>query len=118
MTTEINIYVTKTELIKDDGILNKNALLLLEALKLELINLFQGLTIIPNIQGYWIDSNNNSVCVDHNEIWQILTDKDLRQIENKYIANHALRIIEAIKITTKQKSQLYTVKRDTEINFI
>jgi hypothetical protein len=125
--TEIKIYVVKTELLKDKSILGKNALNLLDALKEELINLYDGLSPTCKFIGYWKDSTktagpwvNGHICnieKDYVEIWQILTDKDLLAIENKSLASKTFQIIQCIKQTTKQKSQLITINRNIEINY-
>jgi len=118
MGTQIKIYVVKTELLKDSGILNKNALNLLNALREELISLYGGLSVSPTFKGYWIDTKTKNVDSDINEIWELLTELDLLNVANKEIASKTARIIECVKIVTKQKSQLFTINRNIEINFI
>lgn len=122
---QIKIYVVKTELLKDSkNILNKNALELLNALREELISIFQGLSVHPTFKGYWIDSNKNSqpwinghianIETDINEIWEIITDKETFEANTKKLN----QIVICIKSITKQKSQLVTLNKDVEAIYI
>ena len=115
---QINIYVVKTELLKKresdlGNVLNKNAFLLLDALKSELIELFNGVSVHPTFKGYWMDANKK-LDVDINEIWEIITDKATFEANTKKLN----QIVICIKQITKQKSQLITLNRDVEPIFI
>lgn len=113
---EIKITVTKTELLKKpigkSNVLNEHALNLLGALKQELINLFGGLSESQQYIGYWV--NNEGVTErDLNVDWLILTDK--QDLETLKRLN---QICLAIKLVTKQKAQLVTIKKDVEIIYL
>jgi hypothetical protein len=128
MGTQIKIYVVKTELLKGDSPFNKTGLSLLEAIKEDLINMYGGLSVSPQFIGFWKDTTSKhsawvdghicKVDKDVNEIWEILTDLNLLDVDNKQIATETMNLIQSIKIVTKQKSQLFTINRNIEINYI
>jgi len=116
--TQINIYVVKTELLKKresdlGNVLNKNAFLLLDALKAELINLYGGLSIHASFKGLWLNEDKK-IEEDSNEIWEIFTDKATFEATTKKLN----QIVLCIKSITKQKSQLIAINRDVEAIFI
>lgn len=115
---QINIYVVKTELLKKresdlGNVLNKNAFLLLETLKEELISLYGGLSVHPTFKGLWLNESKK-VETDINEIWECLTDKATFETSQKRLN----QIVLCIKTITKQKSQLVTLNPNMEAIYI
>jgi hypothetical protein len=111
---QINIYVVKTEIEKlIDQNKHKEFLLAsanLEILKLDLIKLFNGLTVIKNCLGYWLNSFEK-LETDKTEIWNIILaeNKNGLLIETEDRIERLAQIIANIKKTTKQKCQFYTI---------
>jgi len=112
---EIKIFVVKTEIEH-----NEKALTLLNAEKINLVNLFNGLTIIPNCLGYWINEKG-IIETDKVEIWLIDVQKDLIEITaHEYtkteviflkmpIARKFYQILSNIQKATYQKCQYHTL---------
>ena len=102
---KIEIFVVKT--------LNPNQKRL-DSIKESLIRLFNGLTVIPNCDGYWQDNkykDGGTIWHDKVEIWQIYTD--FKEKTAKKALKPYLTIIQGI---TQQTSQAYAL--NNEIYFI
>ena len=103
---QIEIYVVKTEISKKHGKDFEMANLDLNLEKQAIMNVFGGITVIPNLSGAWLDEKL-SVCHDDVEIWRVCssrTGNDSKQ-EIDFLKRSVLRI----KAITEQKSQLYTI---------
>jgi|SRR5208337_1993937 len=72
----------------------------LEEIKAKLCDVFGGLTVIPNCEGYWMDGTK--MVTDETQIWVILSST---VITTKDI----LPFAEQLKLICQQKSQLFTV---------
>jgi len=139
---KIEIFVVNTEIVKlNDKIMQygidktktaKDILILdierktiidsLHAEKLCLTKLFNGLTVIPNCCGYWLNDNNGKIENDFVETWIIYVNDDLTEkleyetVLRKDIEQKLKDSLTRIKKATQQKSQAYSV--DNKIYFI
>jgi hypothetical protein len=110
---QINIYVTKTELLKElNRYTRDKSLKILEDCKTDLIKLYGGLSVHPTFKGHWLD--NGILYTDINEIWEILTDKATYEATTKQLN----QIVLSIKTLTKQKAQLITLNPSVEPIFL
>lgn len=82
----------------------------LEMWRTDLTKLFNGITIIPNCSGLWLN-DNKQIEKDNLEIWLIYTTKE------QYFINETvfLLTLRAIKSLTQQKTQAYAI--DNTIKF-
>lgn len=112
--TELTLQTTKDKQIRD--------------LRNEIIRQFGGLSVIPNINGYWM-SDSTHICVDDVEIWLIYADREIETSKWTINGNKATihttiekttEIIKAfnerIKKITAQKSQAYGI--DGKLYFV
>jgi len=93
----------------------------LESEKQNLTKLFDGLTIIPNCCGYWLNENGK-IEHDYVETWIIYVNDDLTEkleyetVLRKDIEQKLKDSLTRIKKATQQKSQAYS--GDNKIYFI
>ena len=92
--TEIKIYVVTSELKHD---YERDCL---TQLKIELLSKFNGLTVIKNCEGLWLDENKK-IITDTVDIWQIVT--------HEYNLNYLWEVNEKLRRVCKQTAQLFTV---------
>jgi len=102
---KIEIFIVKTEIEKLEQSERENALLWLNSRKETLINLFSGLTVVPDCLGYWVNEKRE-IETDKVEIWLIYTDKALNS--GFYFAT-LTHLLKSIKRITKQQSQAYAI---------
>jgi len=109
---ELKVFVVETELKKLNGEQSIKAYFKLLKLQTDLIKLFNGLTELKNVVGYWIN-DKGLIESDNVSLWLIYTDKT-ELINNESVLlwdvwNKFTLIIEEIKALTMQKTQMYTV---------
>lgn len=118
---KIEIFVVKTEIIKNVG---KKFIRLedkLDSEKQNLTKIFGGMTIIPNCHGYWLN-DNDKVEKDFVETWIIYVNDNLTEkleyetVLRKDIEEELKESLKRIKIATQQKTQAYAI--DNKIYFI
>ena len=100
---QVEIYVITTEIA--DIIRDNNAMSQLRAVKDEISQKMNGITVLPINYGEWW--NSDTKYTDIGEIWRILSDNS-KPIDFQWLKTK----IDEIKAVTKQQSQLYTVNRN------
>jgi hypothetical protein len=99
----IEIYIVKTEIEKLSKNLQYELNTILEAKKKELIEMFTGLTEIPNCKGFWLDKDKLEI--DKVSIWLIYTNKSIEPEVNPEFYD----ILTKLRLLTKQKVLAYTI---------
>jgi hypothetical protein len=92
----IQIFVVKTE---------KPNVQVLEQLRKSLVKMFHGLSIIPDVKGYWVNDKGKED-KDKVEIWEIYTDT------SGFNNEEFMDIMKEIKTVTKQSVQAVGINND------
>jgi hypothetical protein len=114
---EVLIYVVKSGITEDFSYMTfeeKKALEILENCKKQILEDFNGLTIIPNCLGLWKNPESEKVESDKVELWQILTTVE-DDTHEAWIQNRVYGIALKIKETTRQQTQLYAIDREPHL---